>query len=243
MEEYNLDTFAKYYDQIYLKSNDYKIESEFVHNMIKRFKGISSKTLLDVGCGTGEHLKYLSQHFHCRGLDINKDMIDTARAKVPYVKFEVADMIDFKLPYRFDVITCLFSSIGYVQTFRNLVKTFRNFYDHLASDGLVLVEPWIFKNDFRKGNVSIDVCEDEKAKLVRMGTSKLTKSHWLIHFHYLIGINGEVKHTKEIHRMILSNYEDYIRAFNLAGYDEVKFLGKNEWTRTRGLFVARKSAC
>ena len=240
MGEYNLHAFAKYYDQIYLKRNDYKSESEAVQNIIRRLKRKPSKTLLDVGCGTGEHLKYLSQHFRCTGLDISKEMINTARAKVPNAGFEVADMIDFRLRDRFDVITCLFSSIGYVQNFRNLARTLRNFYDHLTNDGLALVEPWVFKKDFRKGNVAIGTYQDEKIKLARMGTSKLTESCWLVHFHYLIGIDGEIKHTKEIHKMIVADYEDYVKGFNLTGYKEIKFLGGNEWTRTRGLFVATK---
>ena len=240
MGEHNLHTFAKYYDQIYLKRNDYKSESEIVQNIIRRFKRKPSKTLLDVGCGTGEHLKYLSEHFRCTGLDISKEMTNTARAKVTNVRFEVADMKDFRLQDRFDVITCLGSSVGYVQNFRNLARTLRNFYHHLTNDGLALVEPWVFKKNFRKGNVSIDAYEDEKIRLVRMGTSKLTGSHWLVHFHYLIGISGEITHTKEIHKMIAADYEDYVKGFNLAGYNEIKFLGENEWTRTRGLFVATK---
>jgi len=240
MGEPNLRTFAKYYDQIYLKRNDYKSESEAVQNIIRRFERKSSKTLLDVGCGTGEHLKYLSQHFRCTGLDISKEMINTARAKVPNAKFHVANMIDFKLRDRFDVITCLFSSIGYVQNLRNLARTLRNFYDHLTDDGLALVEPWVFKKDFRKGNFTVDTYEDEKIKLARMGTSKLTESHWLVHFHYLIGINGKIKRTKETHKMIAADYEDYAKGFKLAGYNQIKSLGENEWTRTRGLFVAIK---
>lgn len=240
MEEHDLRTFAKYYDQIYLKRNDYKRESEVVQNIIRQFERKPSRTLLDVGCGTGEHLKYLSRHFLCTGLDISEEMISTARKKVPNVKFEIANMIDFKLQDKFDVITCLFSSIGYVQNFRNLARTLRNFYDQLTGDGLALVEPWVFKKDFRKRNVAIDTYEDEKIKLTRMATSKLRKSQWLVYFNYLIGINGEIKHTKEIHKMIAADYEDYVKAFNLAGYSEVKFLGEKEWTRSRGLFTAVK---
>jgi SAM-dependent methyltransferase len=240
MDEDYLHTFARYYDQIYLKRKNYESESEVVENTIRRFRRKPSKTLLDVGCGTGEHLKYLSRHFRCTGLDISEEMIDTARAKVPNAKFTVADMVDFRLQDKFDVITCLFSSIGYVQNYRNLARTLRNFYDHLTNGGLALVEPWIFKKDFRKGNVAIDTYEDERIKLARMGTSKLTGAHWLIYFHYLIGIGGEIKHKKETHKMIAANYEDYVKAFNLAGYSEVKLLGENEWTRSRGLFIATK---
>jgi predicted TPR repeat methyltransferase len=110
----NLEVFAKYYDQIYLKRKDYESESKVVERIIRQFEQKPSKTLLDVGCGTGEHLRYLSQSFQCKGIDISTEMIKTAKAKVGDAEFEIADMIDFNLGEEFDVITCLFSSIGYV---------------------------------------------------------------------------------------------------------------------------------
>jgi len=173
-------------------------------------------------------------------LDINAEMIKTAKLKVPNARFRIADMTNFRLKEKFDVIMCLFSAIGYVQSFRKLVITLRNFNNHLADEGLVLVEPWIFRKDFREGTVSIDVCENENEKIVRMDSSKLTKSHWLMYFHYLIGINNRIKYVKEMHRMILADCEDYVQAFNLAGYRKVEFLGKTDWVRPRGVFVAMK---
>ncbi len=240
MGKNNLRIFARYYDQIYLQMNDYESESKIVKHIIRQFEKKPSKTLLDVGCGTGEHLKHLSQNFRCKGIDISKEMIETARAKVADAEFEIADMIDFSLGQKFDVITCLFSSIGYVQTFKNLVKTLKNLLYHLNDEGLTLVEPWVFKKEFRKGTVSIDTYEDDKIRLVRMGTSKLTRSQWLVYFHYLIGTDGEIKHAREVHKMLAADYEDYVRAFNLAGYSETKFLKEDQWTRSRGLFVATK---
>jgi hypothetical protein len=149
-------------------------------------------------------------------------------------------MIDFDLDEKFDVITCLFSSIGYVQTFKNLVRTLTNFLNHLNTGGLTLIVPWVFKRDFQQGIVSIDTYEDDRMRLVRMGTSKLTKSRWLVYFHYLIGTDGEIKHAHEVHKMLAADYEDYLRAFNLAGYNKPQFLKKDQWTTSRGLFVALK---
>lgn len=240
MVESDLRIFAEYYDQIYLKWKDYKSESEVIKSVINEFGKESSKTLLDVGCGTGEHLRYLSREFRCKGIDVNKEMIEIARTKIKDAEFEVADMIDFRLKQKFDVITCLFSSIGYVQNLKNLIRTLKNFYRHIADNGLIIVEPWVFKKEFRKGTFRIDTYEDDKAKLARMGTSKLTKSHWLVHFHYLIGTNGQIKHVKEIHKMLSANYEDYTKAFNLTGFSSTRFLEKNLWTQSRGLFVAVK---
>jgi len=240
MHENELDTFAKYYDQIYLKKNDYSKDSKVVQGIIRRFEKKNSKTLLDVGCGTGEHLKYLSKSYDCTGLDISTEMIKIAKSKVPNAEFTIADMKNFRLKRKFDVIICLFSAIGYVQSFKNLVTTLGNFHKHLSEGGLVLVEPWVFKSDAHTGTISIDTYDTENAKVLRMATSRLTKTRWLVHFHYLTGINGRIKYTREKHKMILADYEDYVKAYNLVGYSQTRFLRENEWTRSRGLFVAMK---
>ena len=233
--------YAKYYDPIYLQMKDYQKEAEIVKKIIKRFERKRSKTLLDVGCGTGEHLKYLSSVFRCMGIDVNRSMIKIARNKLPNVRLKVDDMTDFRLKEKFDVITCLFSSIGYVQDFNNLVGTLENFYEHLNGQGLVLIEPWIFKKEFKK-DYYINICEDEKMKLVRMGTSEIKDSKWLVFMHYLIGEKGRIKHFKELHKMLASNYKDYLKAFKSTKFTDVEFLKENLWEGCRGLFTAVKTS-
>jgi ubiquinone/menaquinone biosynthesis C-methylase UbiE len=240
MTEGNLAGFARYYDQIYLNMKDYEKEAEIVKNVIRRLEKKQSNTLLDVGCGTGEHVRYLSLDFGCMGIDINKDMIRIAKRKVSNARFKVADMTNFELEEKFDVITCLFSSIGYVQNFTNLVKTFGNFLKHLSKNGLVLVEPWVFKKDFRKNHIGLDIYENEKLKLARMSTSRIIKSKWLIFMHYLVGENGKIRYFQETHEMLALDYEDYLKAFQMAGFSNVDFLKDNLWNGCRGLFVAYK---
>ena len=240
MKENNLKVFAKYYDQIYLKRKDYQKEAETVKSVIKQFEKKRSRTLLDVGCGTGEHLKYLSSDFQCTGIDVNRDMIENARKKVPNAKFKVVNMVDFRLKEKFDVIICLFSSIGYVQSFSDLVKTLENFYKHLNGEGLAIVEPWIFRKDFKKGYIGLDTYENEKVKLVRMASSKIVRSKWLVFMHYLIGEKGEIRHVEEVHEMLALDYPDYIKAFESNLFRNVEFLKENLWEDSRGLFIAVK---
>jgi hypothetical protein len=38
--------------------------------------------------------------------------------------------------------------------------------------------------------------------------------------------------------MLAVEYEDYIRAFDLAGFKNVRFLKENLWDGSRGLFIA-----
>lgn len=235
----DFEIYAEYYDQIYSKKN-YEYEAEVVKRLITKFESVKSATLLDVGCGTGEHLRYLSKDFQCTGVDVNRRIIDVAKSKLPHVEFEIADMVNFRLESKFDVIICLFSAIGYVRNFRNLVRTLQNFRKHLNDHGLVLLEPWIFKKDFKKGHISLDSYEENGVKLVRMGTSEIAKSRWLIHMHYLLGKNGQIRYIKETHMMLALEFRDYDEAFKLAQLRNVRFLEDNLWNGCRGLFVATK---
>jgi len=230
--------YAEYYDQIYLKMKDYKKEAKVLNGVIRQFEEKRSKNLLDVGCGTGEHLKHLSSKFKCTGMDVNKSMVNIAKKKVPNAKFKVADMIKFSLNEKFDVITCLFSAIGYVETFSNMVKTLENFRKHLSEKGLVIVEPWIFRKDFKEGYVALDTYESDKVKFARMATSKILRSAWIIFMHYLVAEKGKIKYFKENHKMLAVEYEDYLKAFDLVGFKNVRFLKESLWNDSRGLFIA-----
>lgn len=91
-----------------------------------------------------------------------------------------------------------------------------------------------------KREVAIDTYENDKLRLVRMATSKLTRTQWLVFMHYLIGTDGDIKHVQEIHKMLAADYEDYIEAFNLAGYKKAIFYEEDLWPQSRGLFIAIK---
>lgn len=66
--------------------------------------------------------------------------------------FRRADMVNFKLDKKFDVITCLFSSIGYVKTYEKLRQTIHNFANHLRKGGVVIIKPWFAKKTHKAGS-------------------------------------------------------------------------------------------
>ncbi len=113
---------AKYYDLIY-HWKDYEKEAYSIKDLIKKYKKSDGNKLLDVGCGTGKHLEYFKDEFSCTGIDINNEMVEVAKTKFKNVILVQGNMIHFNLKTEFDVILCLFSSIGYVKTYSNLEKT------------------------------------------------------------------------------------------------------------------------
>ena len=97
--------------------------------------------LLDVACGTGEHLAQLSREFQLFGVDSSPEMLSVARHKLPGASLFLSDMTSFELGRTFSVVTCLFSSIGYLRSVSMLERAVERMSSHLAEDGVLLIEP------------------------------------------------------------------------------------------------------
>jgi ubiquinone/menaquinone biosynthesis C-methylase UbiE len=104
------------YDAIYHFKN-YRRECERRRSLIDE-NVPGARTMLDVACGTGEHARFLRQHYAVDGVDINERYLDAARLKNLAGNYMRADMTDFDLGRTYDVVTSLFSAIGRVKTFR-----------------------------------------------------------------------------------------------------------------------------
>ena len=161
---------AAYYDVIY-SFKDYQAEAETLAAVIRENLRSGGNRLLDVACGTGQHITYLKKHFAVEGLDISEELLTVARQRNPLVPFHHGDMIDFDLGRRFDVVTCLFSSIGYVRTIENLTQAVCCMARHLVPGGVTLIEPWFTPDTWRAGTVHAQFIDEPKLKIARVNTS------------------------------------------------------------------------
>ncbi len=142
---------APYYDILY-QWKDYRAEAARVHQLIQTHRLSSGNALLDAACGTGGHTRFLCEHYRVTGIDLNPEMLKVARRKIPGVSFLRRDMTLFALKRRFDAIVCLFSSIAYVRTCRNLRRTVACFAKHLKPGGILVLEPFFTNKTFLPGN-------------------------------------------------------------------------------------------
>ena len=133
-----------------------------------------AETLLDVACGTGHHMELLREWFTVEGVDLEPGLLEVARSRLPGVPLHLGDMRTFNLGRQFDVVTCLFSSIGYMQTPEDLLHALVNMAGHLAPDGVMLVEPWLSRmGSIRTTSQSPLVAEGDGFVIVRMNDSRV----------------------------------------------------------------------
>ena len=230
---------ARYYDLIY-SFKDYKREAARIKILVSKYKRSEGKELLDVACGTGHHLDYLKDEFSCTGVDISREILEIARKNnAGIVRFEDADMTTMDLGRRFDVITCLFSSIGYVKTHSNLEKTIQNFARHLKEGGVVLIEPWFTKSVYIPGSPHMETHDGKDVKIARLSVSRAKGNLSVIDMHYLIAERGkDVKYFLDRHELGLFEVDQTLKILEETGF-QPRFL-KRGLVDKRGMFVGTK---
>ncbi|NHJ41328.1 MAG: class I SAM-dependent methyltransferase [Asgard group archaeon] len=230
---------AKYYDKIY-HWKDYKKEVEDLNKIITKFKKSKGNNLLDVGCGTGSHIQFFKDDFNCTGLDLNNNILDIAREKLPNVEFIHCDMTEMNLRRKYDIIVCLFSSIGYLLTEEKLMKAIENFNKLLNSGGVVIIEPWLTLDIFREGSVHMTVYDGEDLKIARVNTNQL-KNDIISYFemHYLIAEqNKAILHIVDKHELAMFSHELIMDFMKKSGLTTTK-LTEDLYT-SRGLLIGVK---
>jgi SAM-dependent methyltransferase len=195
---------AAYYDRIYTWM-DYRGEAAHVTALARRFGRSSGRRWLDMACGTGQHLAHLRRRYDVTGGDLSPAMLREARRRLPGVRLRVGDMRTFALGERFDVVSCLFSAIGYLRTEGELRRAFRGFARHLVPGGVVIISPWLGPATFHPGHISLDVYEDATTKVVRAGFAERRGEFSRISFVYLLGESGRgYRHVHEVEEIRLT---------------------------------------
>lgn len=232
------EELAPYYDQIYHRK-DYGKEALKIRALIRRYQLSTGKDLLDVACGTGKHLSYLRRDFDCMGIDASEQMLAIARKSVPGVRFSIGDMVGFDAGKEFDVILCLFSSIGYLKTAGEVRKTLLNFARHLKKGGVLIIEPWLRKSEWRDGSVSAQSYDSDSVKIARVSFVWAKGALSILDEHYLIGVKGQgVRHVRDLHKLRFFEVEPSLQTLRRAGLD-ARFT-EDSLMPGRGLLIATR---
>ncbi|MFI6026183.1 class I SAM-dependent methyltransferase [Amycolatopsis magusensis] len=217
------------------RGKNYLSEAHEVTRRVRMHKPAAA-SLLDVACGTGSHLTAFATLFdHVEGLEISEPFMRAAKAAVPQAVLHLGDMRDFDLGRSFDAISCMFGSIGYLATTRELTATLTRFAHHLVPGGVVAIDPWWFLETYTDGYVSGSVIEVDGTTISRVSHSKLEGNASRMDVHYIVADSVQgARHFTENHLITLFTRAQYEKAFAAAGFTVEYIEGLHAG---RGLFV------
>ena len=139
----HFDRIAEYYDVLH-DDVDYSAECALLERVFTRFLRRRPATVLDLGCGTGNHALVLAgRGFRVTGIDASQDMVRVARKKArgrSNAAFVRADMRRFDLQRRFDAAICMDGAFTHLLTDRDLLAHLRTVRRQLTSDGVYVFE-------------------------------------------------------------------------------------------------------
>jgi SAM-dependent methyltransferase len=141
----NFKEYAKYYD-FFNSEKDYAKESSYIDSIIKKYSP-KTKTILDIGCGTGLHdFELANLNYDVTGIDISQDMIEIAREVAlktnKRVEFFVNSDQDYIANNKFDTVISLFHVISYQVTDSKMSRLFEVANKNLKSGGLFIFDYW-----------------------------------------------------------------------------------------------------
>ena len=228
---------AELYDLFY-EWKDYAGEAARLRDIVSA-RSRHSRTLLDVACGTGLHLEHLAAWYDVAGVDLDYGLLAVARRRLPRVPFERADMRDFDLGRTFDVVTCLFGSIGYVQTPEAMRSAIAAVARHVGPGGVLIVEPWLTPANFDPAHPARGLAVERPGVVgVRLNDSRVDGRLSIMDFHYLIGRPGvPIEHLVETHTLGLFTDDEVRDAFDAASlapeHDSEGLTGRGLWVGVR----------
>ena len=242
-------SYADYYDLLYQDKN-YEGEVEHVASHIRTF-GKNVHTLLDAGCGTGNHSYFFARKgYAVTGVDASEKMIEIARRKNTGAEFFLADLEKLSLGKTFGAAVCLFHVANYFLREESVRRLMRSIYAHLERGGVFVLDSW--NADAVLADPPKEVvkrCENESFRLVRTARPVHEPDKHLVTVHYTLRVED-----KAIERPTLLEESHTVRYFfideikKFLSYSGFEFLECHEWM-TGGMprknsfsicFVARK---
>lgn len=177
------ETTKKGYQTI---ASDFSASRERLWPELKIFKKYvkDNDSVLDLGCGNGRILKLFEEiNIKYLGVDNNAELINDAREKYPDKKFVHADILDFKIKEKFDVIFMVAVLNHFNKEQRK--KIIDKIYHWLLPGGYLLMTNWNMLNlknkksfwySKRKNGAVITEWKTAEGKIGKLPYYILTKS-------------------------------------------------------------------
>lgn len=216
---------APYYDLFY-KDKDYVGETNKIHTLIQHYRP-SSKNILDLGCGTGEHAKYLTRFgYSVTGIDNSSCMLRIAKRKFlqskELVKLKKADITTYRSNNPFGVAVSLFHVFSYLITNKDVLAFFSSTFNNLENGGLFIFDCWYGPGVLTSPpevQTSTGACKEYIFTKTKHPIHK-KKEHIVevTHDTAITWQNGKQSHVQETHRLRYFFYTEIKKMLTQSGF-------------------------
>lgn len=146
------DKAAKHYDAF--NEENSKVINHTIERILKQYR---VKTVLDLTCGTGSQVFWLTNHgYEVVGSDINLPMLRIAKAKAKKIKLDIkfvkGDMRNIKIG-QFEAVITIFNAVGHL-TKVNFEKAIRNIRSNLKQGGLYIFDIYNLSHLMRNDQIT-----------------------------------------------------------------------------------------
>ena len=233
--------YSSYYNLLY-HDKDYLSEVEYVEAFLKRYSVSPPQTILDLGCGTGNHdVIFARKGYDVTGIDLSSQMISIAKSRIESettkwqskgkLDFQLGDVRDIVLNSEFDSVISLFHVASYQTSNEDLIAYFRTAAKHLSKNGVFVFDFWYGPAVLTdKPSKRTKTFEDDELKIQRTASPLLYTNENVVEVNFEIQVhdksNDSVELLKEQHHLrylFLPEIQEFLKESGL------EFLTAFEW--------------
>jgi SAM-dependent methyltransferase len=219
--------YSSAYDLLY-RDKDYDAECDRIERIIRdHHKGVV-RTVLDLGCGTGNHVVRLAgRGYSVTGVDRSGDMLDIARLKARNSNFNCtfvqSDIRTFRSKKKFDVVIMMFAVLGYQIGNADIEQALATVQRHLKPGGLFVCDVWYGPAVLhQKPGDRVRITNIADTTIIRVSSGNLDSYRHVVDVHFQVWkIVGDrvTEKIREDHRMRFFFPQEIAGLMKNAGLD------------------------
>lgn len=210
---------------------DYQKMIEFYNYIIEK-QNVNVRNVLELGCGTGNITEKLIG-YNIFAIDISEEMLSVAMEKFQgkrNISLFNMDIREFKFGKKFDLCIAGLDVINYIYNEEDLIKTFKNVYDHLEKDSVFIFD---INSSYKiKHYIGNNIFTDEVDDVVYIWQGSYDENssinEYLLTF-FVKDIDGKYERFSEVHKERAYDETFIVDLLKEAGFSKIETY--DEFTR------------